>query len=250
MHKAIWSSTTTINIVRSNYRSILQLLHSCAHAETKNTRVSVCFVTTCGTISTTGKNSDCFFAFGGADIGSSHVAAAGPGESSNESAGETLDVEGFGGGGPGGGGGGGPGGGAFGSGLGGIGMALGDAAGGALAPTWPGVGTAGPATARGSRGIGIGIGVAAGVATAHRGMKRELSDTNLDGGGGAGGDGGSGAWGGVGDDVSRRSMSEQQKLERRVSWRLGWRSVREQEEATRGMHTWLYRAPHYDTAVD
>eukprot|EP00752_Nemacystus_decipiens_P002221 g2108.t2 len=63
-----------------------------------------------------------------------------------------------------------------------------------------------------SRGIGIGIGVAAGAATAHRGMKRELSDSNL--GGAAGWDGDDSGWAGMGGDA-RRSMSEQQKLERR-----------------------------------
>lgn len=68
-----------------------------------------------------------------------------------------------------------------------------------------------------SRGIGIGIGVAAGAATAHRGMKRELSDSNL--GGAAGWDGHESGWAGMGGDA-RRSMSEQQKLERRVS--LWW----------------------------
>lgn len=65
-----------------------------------------------------------------------------------------------------------------------------------------------------SRGIGIGIGVAAGAAIAHRGMKRELSDPNL--GGATGWDGNDSGWAGMGGDA-RRSMSEQQKLERRVS---------------------------------
>lgn len=135
---------------------------------------------------------DCYFAFGGTQGGSSLAA---PGESSNESAGETLDVEGF-------------------DGSGGTGsLGLGAMAGGQ---------SAAPATAAGattsrqkpSRGIGIGIGVAAGAATAHRGMKRELSDSNL--GGAAGWDGNDSGWAGMGGDA-RRSMSEQQKLERRVS---------------------------------
>lgn len=66
-----------------------------------------------------------------------------------------------------------------------------------------------------SRGIGIGIGVAAGAATAHRGMKRELSDSNL-GGAATGWDGNDSDWAGMGGDACR-SMPEQQKLERRVS---------------------------------
>lgn len=91
-------------------------------------------------------------------------------------------------------------------------MAGGQSAAPAAAPS----GGAG-ATASGqkpSRGIGIGIGVAAGAATAHRGMKRELSDSNL--GGAAGWDDYDSGWAGLGGDA-RRSMSEQQKLERRVS---------------------------------
>nr|AML77773.1 putative LOV domain-containing protein [Dictyopteris undulata] len=56
----------------------------------------------------------------------------------------------------------------------------------------------------GRRGIGIGIGVAAGAAGANRGVKRELSETRL---------GGSFPFG-VGE-AAGRSMSEQQKLERR-----------------------------------
>lgn len=134
----------------------------------------------------------------------SQTAMAGPGESSNESAGETLDVEGFGGAST-----------TFGAGL-GAGLGLGAMAGG-VQPSAGGAGASvsGAASARGSRGIGIGLGVAAGAATAHRGMKRELSDSNIAGAGGGAGSGPS--WGGVGGDLSRRSMSEQQKLERRVS---------------------------------
>lgn len=70
---------------------------------------------------------------------------------------------------------------------------------------------------RGSRGISIGIGVAAGAASAHqhRGLKRELSESNI-----AGGMSGHGEYGsiyGTMGNMSGRSMSEQQKLERRVS---------------------------------
>ncbi|CAN0038932.1 unnamed protein product, partial [Laminaria digitata] len=126
--------------------------------------------------------SDCYFAFGGADdIPSQTDIAAGPGESSNESAGETLDVEGFSGANT-----------TFGGGLSaGLGLAAipgaaqpsAGAGGGASAG---GAGVA--ASARGSRAIGIGLGVAAGAATVHRGMKRELSDSNISGAvGGAGG---------------------------------------------------------------
>ncbi|CAM9397812.1 unnamed protein product [Ectocarpus sp. 12 AP-2014] len=166
--------------------------------------------------------SDCYFAFGGAEGGASLAPAHG--ESSNESAGETLDVEGSG------------------SGQGGLGLEAmaaraqqaGNAAAApaAAAPTPPGAAAA-AATAAGaaaaaapggaagasaagqkpSRGIGIGIGVAAGAASAHRGMKRELSDSNLAGAADWGGRNDMG-WGGMGGDA-RRSMSEQQKLERR-----------------------------------
>ncbi|CAM9953634.1 unnamed protein product, partial [Ectocarpus sp. 8 AP-2014] len=164
--------------------------------------------------------SDCYFAFGGAEGGTSLAPA--PGESSNESAGEMLDVEGSG------------------SGQGGLGLramaaraqqAGTAAAAAAAARTPPGAaaaaataaaaaaaapGGAAGASAAGqkpSRGIGIGIGVAAGAASAHRGMKRELSDSNLAGAADWGGRNDMG-WGGMGGDA-RRSMSEQQKLERR-----------------------------------
>lgn len=144
---------------------------------------------------TNGKT-DCYFAFGGTQGGSSLAA---PGESSNESAGETLDVEGLdGSGGPG-----------------SLGLAA-MAGGQAATPAAAASGESGATASRQkpSRGIGIGIGVAAGAATAHRGMKRELSDSNL--GGAAGWDGNDAGWAGMGVDA-RRSMSEQQKLERRVS---------------------------------
>lgn len=147
---------------------------------------------------------DCYFAFGGPQ-GEDSLAA--PGESSNESAGETLDVEGFD-----------SSGGAGGLGLGvtarGQQAAAAAAAAGGASATSPGQ--------KPSRGIGIGIGVAAGAATVHRGMKRELSDSNL--GGAAGWDGNDSAWAGMGGDA-RRSMSEQQKLERRVRmlWSCGMR---------------------------
>ncbi|CAM9431945.1 unnamed protein product [Ectocarpus fasciculatus] len=162
--------------------------------------------------------SDCYFAFGGAEGGNSLAPA--PGESSNESAGETLDVEGAG------------------SGQGGLGlgaMAAGAQQAGFVAAAAPpsaaaaaataaaaaaaaaaapgGAGGASAAGQKPSRGIGIGIGVAAGAASAHRGMKRELSDPNLTGAAGWGGRNDMG-WGGMGGDA-RRSMSEQQKLERR-----------------------------------
>ncbi|CAN0085720.1 unnamed protein product [Ectocarpus sp. 12 AP-2014] len=166
--------------------------------------------------------SDCYFAFGGAEGGTSLAPAHG--ESSNESAGETLDVEGSG------------------SGQGGLGLeamaaraqqaGTAAAAPAAPAPTPPGAaaaaataaGAAAPAAPGGaagasaagqkpSRGIGIGIGVAAGAASAHRGMKRELSDSNLAGAADWGGRNDMG-WGAMGGDA-RRSMSEQQKLERR-----------------------------------
>ena len=144
---------------------------------------------------------DCYFAFGGAEDVPSQTALAGPGESSNESAGETLDVEGFG-----------DAGNTFGGGL-GAGLGLGAMAGGAQPSAGgPGASAAGVASTRGSRGIGIGLGVAAGAATAHRGMKRELSDSNIAGAGGGARSGPS-----LEGDMSRRSMSEQQKLERRVS---------------------------------
>ncbi len=142
---------------------------------------------------------DCYFAFGGSQGGNSLAA---PGESSNESAGETLDVEGF-------------------EGSGGTGsLGLGAIAGGQQTAAGGGRGGGGggegaTVTAqKPSRGIGIGIGVAAGAATAHRGMKRELSDSNL--GGAASWDRNDSGWAGMGGDA-RRSMSEQQKLERRVS---------------------------------
>ena len=96
-------------------------------------------------------------------------------------------------------------------------LGLGAMAGGqSAAPAVASSGGAGATASRQkpSRGIGIGIGVAAGAATAHRGMKRELSDSNL--GGAAGWDGNDSGWAGMGGDA-RRSMSEQQKLERRVS---------------------------------
>lgn len=153
-------------------------------------------------------------------IGSNH-----PGESSNDSAGETLDVEGFGGIGDGGlssAGGLLRGGLTAGNNLGGLGV-------GVQQQQQPRVGTVGgvtslgasPISSRGgSRGIGIGIGVAAGMTniagSAHRGMKRELSDPNI--AGEAGGDYGTGAgWAGICADMGGRSMSEQQKMERRVS---------------------------------
>ena len=78
---------------------------------------------------------------------------------------------------------------------------------------------------RGSRGIGIGIGVAAGVASAHRGLKRELSESNKlgmsgnTGGRGHGhghGQGNGGSVYGARGELGGRSASEQQKLERRV----------------------------------
>ncbi|CAB1113051.1 unnamed protein product [Ectocarpus sp. CCAP 1310/34] len=163
--------------------------------------------------------SDCYFAFGGAEGGTSLAAA--PGESSNESAGEALDVEGPG------------------SGEGSLGLeamaaraqqagtaaAAAAPAAPAAALTPPGAAAAAAAAApsgaagasaagqKPSRGIGIGIGVAAGAASAHRGMKRELSDSNLAGAADWGGRNDMG-WGGMGGDP-RRSMSEQQKLERR-----------------------------------
>ncbi|CAM9331862.1 unnamed protein product [Ascophyllum nodosum] len=77
---------------------------------------------------------------------------------------------------------------------------------------------------RGSRGIGIGIGVAAGVASAHRGLKRELSESNKlgmsgnTGGRGHGhghGQGNGGSVYGARGELGGRSASEQQKLERR-----------------------------------
>lgn len=138
------------------------------------------------------------------------VAGGAPGESSNESAGEALDVEGFSG----------TTNTTFGASSLGAGLGLGATTSGAQQPlagagvtgvTAPG----GAATTRASRGIGIGLGVAAGAATVHRGMKRELSDSNIAGAGRGAGSGP--GWGGVGGDMSRRSMSEQQKLERRVS---------------------------------
>lgn len=61
-----------------------------------------------------------------------------------------------------------------------------------------------------SRGIGIGIGVAAGAAGLNRGVKRELEDAGMGGMG-------SEDLAGAGGDMAGRSMSEQQKLERRVS---------------------------------
>lgn len=148
------------------------------------------------------QNVDYYFAFGqSAQDGFSNTAPRAPGESSNESAGETLDVEGLGGT-------------AGGLGAGRLGAMPGEAQSqlGVAGAT-----AAGMPRGRGSRGIGIGIGVAAGAATAHRGVKRELSDTTLPGA--AGGYGKSTAWGGVGSaDITGRSMSEQQKLERRVSF--------------------------------
>lgn len=137
---------------------------------------------------------DCYFAFGGAQRGDSLAA---PGESSNESAGETLDVEGF----------------DHSGGAGGLGLGV-TAEGqqrSAVATASEGASASSPRQ-KPSRGIGIGIGVAAGAATVHRGMKRELSDSNL---GAAGWDGNTSGWTGMGGDA-RRSMSEQQKLERRV----------------------------------
>ncbi|CAN0393450.1 unnamed protein product [Pylaiella littoralis] len=137
--------------------------------------------------------SDCYFAFGGAQRGDSLAA---PGESSNESAGETLDVEGF----------------DHSGGAGGLGLGV-RAEGqqrSAVATASEGASASSPRQ-KPSRGIGIGIGVAAGAATVHRGMKRELSDSNL---GAAGWDGNTSGWAGMGGDA-RRSMSEQQKLERR-----------------------------------
>ncbi|CAN0437374.1 unnamed protein product, partial [Hapterophycus canaliculatus] len=143
--------------------------------------------------------SDCYFAFGGAE-GDGGTSLTAPGGSSNESAGETLDVEGFDG--------------ASGS------SGIGAMAGGQHGAPPPAATTAAAASSLGgvtgldtagqkpSRGIGIGIG----VATAHRGMKRELSDPNV--AGAAGRDGMDAGWGGMGGDA-RRSMSEQQKLERR-----------------------------------
>nr|AML77279.1 putative LOV domain-containing protein [Sargassum vachellianum] len=76
--------------------------------------------------------------------------------------------------------------------------------------------TATMAAARGgSRGISIGIGVAAGAASAnqHRGLKRELSESNIAGRMSGHGKHGS-IYGAIGN-MSGRSMSEQQKLERR-----------------------------------
>lgn len=148
------------------------------------------------------QNIDYYFAFGqSAQDGSSKTAPRAPGESSNESAGETLDVEG----------------------LGGMAGELDPGRLGAMPEEAQSqVGAAGATVAgmpsgRGSRGISIGIGVAAGAATAHRGVKRELSDTTV--AGAAGGYGKNAAWGGVGSaDITGRSMSEQQKLERRVSF--------------------------------
>lgn len=73
------------------------------------------------------------------------------------------------------------------------------------------------AAGRGSRGIGIGIGVAAGAASAnqHRGLKRELSESNI--AGRISGNGKHGSLYGTMGNMTGRSMSEQQKLERRVS---------------------------------
>nr|AML78878.1 putative LOV domain-containing protein [Scytosiphon dotyi] len=144
--------------------------------------------------------SDCYFAFGGGE-GDGGTSLAAPGESSNESAGETLDVEGFDGA----------------SGASGMGAMAGGQQGAppaatatpsAAASALGGVAGLDTAGQKPSRGIGIGIG----VATAHRGMKRELSDPNV--AGAAGRDGMDAGWGGMGGDA-RRSMSEQQKLERR-----------------------------------
>lgn len=160
--------------------------------------------------------SDCYFAFGGGD-GDGGTSLAAPGESSNESAGETLDVEGFDGA----------------SGAGGMGaMAGGGQQGPPPTTAAPAAATSAFGGAAGlenagqkpSRGIGIGIG----VATAHRGMKRELSDPNV--AGAAGRDGMDAGWGGMGGDT-RRSMSEQQKLERRVRGRSVRRGVRREGRA-------------------
>lgn len=145
---------------------------------------------------------DYYFAFGqDAQDGFSNTPPTAPGESSNESAGEALDVEGLGGT-------------SGGLGPGEMGALTGEAQ---LQAGAAGATAAGMPSGRGSRGIGIGIGVAAGVATAHRGVKRELSDTTT--AAAAGGYGKSAAWGAVGGaDMTGRSMSEQQKLERRVSF--------------------------------
>nr|AML79086.1 putative LOV domain-containing protein [Sargassum hemiphyllum] len=73
------------------------------------------------------------------------------------------------------------------------------------------------AAGRGSRGISIGIGVAAGAASAnqHRGLKRELSESNIAGGTMGSMSGKHGSIYGTMGSMSGRSMSEQQKLERR-----------------------------------
>lgn len=183
---------------------------------------------------------DCYFAFGGPQ-GEDSLAA--PGESSNESAGEMLDVEGV----------------DNSGGAGGLGLgvaARGQQAAEAAAASGGGATTPGQ---KPSRGIGIGIGVAAGAATVHRGMKRELSDSNL--GGAADWDGNDSAWAGMGGDA-RRSMSEQQKLERRVRvlWCSGMRGfalcfsssaqpIRIARATYSGLPTYLALSIIYDTPL-
>lgn len=123
---------------------------------------------------------------------------AGPRDPSNENAGESLDVENFGG---------------LDSDM-DLSVDTGVSGGGQAAVE---AGLAGTSGVRGSRGIGIGIGVAAGAATAHRGVKRELSDSNIAGGAAAWDEKGVEGSRGTAGDMAGRSMSEQQKLERRVS---------------------------------
>lgn len=86
-----------------------------------------------------------------------------------------------------------------------------------IASSMPGTSAGTMAAGRGSRGISIGIGVAAGAALAnqHRGLKRELSESNI--ASGMAGHGKQGSIYGTMGNMSGRSMSEQQKLERRVS---------------------------------
>lgn len=115
----------------------------------------------------------------------------------------------------------------------GLGLGLG-AMGRRAQPDSGGAGASGSAatSSRSSRGIGIGIGVAAGAATAHRGIKRELSDPNI-----ASTDGAYGSLAGcvgMDSDMAGRSMSDQQKLERRV--RRGFFPAYDMQRATCSMY--------------